>query len=99
MTGQMNKQYYVYILTNKINTVLYTGITNNLERRIFEHKSKYFKGFTAKYNVNKLVYYEIYSDIYEAIQREKQIKSGSRQKKIDLIQSLNPKWKDLVDDM
>ena len=95
----MNKQYYVYILTNKINTVLYTGITNNLERRIFEHKSKYFKGFTAKYNVNKLVYYEIYSDIYEAIQREKQIKSGSRQKKIDLIQSLNPKWKDLVDDM
>ena len=95
----MNKQYYVYILTNKINTVLYTGITNNLERRIFEHKSKCFKGFTAKYNVNKLVYFEIYSDIYEAIQREKQIKNGSRQKKIDLIQSLNPLWKDLADDM
>jgi len=91
--------YYVYILTNKMNTVLYTGITNNLERRIFEHKLKYFKGFTAKYNVNKLVYFEIYSDIYEAIQREKQIKNGSRQKKIDLIQSLNPRWKDLADDM
>ena len=82
-----------------MNTVLYTGITNNLERRIFEHKLKYFKGFTAKYNVNKLVYFEIYSDIYEAIQREKQIKNGSRQKKIDLIQSLNPRWKDLADDM
>ena len=67
----MNNNYYVYILTNKMNTVLYTGITNNLERRIFEHKSKCFKGFTAKYNVNKLVYFEIYSDIYEAIQREK----------------------------
>lgn len=95
----MNNNYYVYILTNKMNTVLYTGITNNLERRIFEHKSKCFKGFTAKYNVNKLVYFEIYSDIYEAIQREKQIKNGSRQKKIDLIQSLNPRWKDLADDM
>ena len=95
----MNNNYYVYILTNKMNTVLYTGITNNLERRIFEHKSKCFKGFTAKYNVNKLVYFEIYSDIYEAIQREKQIKNGSRQKKIDLIQSLNPLWKDLADDM
>jgi putative endonuclease len=82
-----------------MNTVLYTGITNNLEKRIFEHKSKYFKGFTDKYNVNKLVYYEIYYDIYEAIQREKQIKNGSRQKKIDLIQSLNPRWKDLADDM
>ena len=99
MTGQMNKDYYVYILTNKINTVLYTGITNNLERRIYEHKLKYFKGFTAKYNVTKLVYFEIYSDIYEAIQREKQIKNGSRQKKLDLVQRMNPRWKDLADDM
>lgn len=96
---KMNNNYYVYILTNKMNTVLYTGITNNVEKRIFEHKSKCFKGFTAKYNVNKLVYFETYSDIYEAIQREKQIKNGSRQKKIDLIQSLNPRWKDLADDM
>ena len=79
------KQFYVYILTNKNNTVLYTGVTSNLECRIWEHKHKIYKGFTARYNVDKLVYYEIHYDSYEAIAREKQIKAGSRKKKIDLI--------------
>ena len=91
------KQFYVYILTNKNNTVLYTGVTSNLECRIWEHKHKIYKGFTAKYNVDKLVYYEIHYDSYEAIAREKQIKAGSRKKKIDLINAQNPEWKDLAD--
>ena len=88
-------QCYVYIMTNKHNTVLYTGVTNDLIRRVYEHKEKLVKGFTKKYNVNKLVYYEIADEIYYAIEREKQIKGGSRQKKIDLILSMNPEWKDL----
>ncbi len=87
--------YYVYIITNKNNTVLYTGITNNLERRIYEHKNKLLKSFSSKYNLNKLVYCEITSDINSAIEREKKIKSGSRKKKIELINSINPQWKDL----
>ena len=91
------KQYFVYIMTNKINTTLYTGVTNNLSRRVFEHKNKLVEGFTKKYNLDKLVYYELYTDIYEAIGREKQIKSGSRAKKIKLIKAMNPKWKDLYD--
>ena len=93
----MNKQYFVYILTNKHNEVLYTGITNNLKRRIYEHREKLVSGFTKKYNVSKLVYYEIYQDSENAILREKQIKAGSRQKKIDLINSTNRKWLDLYD--
>lgn len=90
-----DRQYCVYILTNARHTVLYTGVTNNLQRHILEHKNKTGSIFTQKYNVNKLVYYEIGDDINVAIAREKQIKGGSRQKKIDLINSLNPEWKDL----
>jgi putative endonuclease len=93
----MKEKYFVYILTNKNNTVLYTGVTNNLLRRVWEHKNKIHKGFTEKYNCNKLVWFEAYDDIYNAIKREKQIKSGSRKKKIDLINSLNPLWLDLYD--
>lgn len=92
----MDKTYYVYILTNKYNTVLYTGVTNDLERRMKEHRSPENRGFTAMYNVHKLVYYETFDDVVEAIAREKQIKSGSRQKKIDLIVAFNPWWKDLM---
>ncbi len=87
--------YYVYILTNWCNKVLYTGITNNLERRLYEHKNKLVKGFTEKYNVNKLVYFDSTNDVRVAISREKQIKGWRRHKKIDLIESVNPKWKDL----
>ncbi|MEK7618412.1 MAG: GIY-YIG nuclease family protein [Patescibacteria group bacterium] len=89
------KQYYVYIMTNYANTVLYTGVTNDLIRRGYEHKNKIVKGFTTKYNVNKLVYYEATENIESAILREKQIKAGSRQKKIDLINKSNPEWEDL----
>jgi putative endonuclease len=88
--------YYVYILTNKYNNVLYTGVTNNLIRRMYEHKNKQFKGFTSKYNVNKLVYYDYTENIESAISREKQIKGWSRQKKINLINSINPTWVDLT---
>ena len=89
--------YYVYILTNQKNTVLYTGITNNLEKRIEEHKNKINpKSFTAKYNVHKLVFYETTTDILSAIAREKQIKAGSRAKKITLIENMNPSWEDLA---
>ncbi|MEO0685451.1 MAG: GIY-YIG nuclease family protein [Cyanobacteria bacterium J06649_11] len=93
----MSKQYYVYIITNQYNTVLYTGVTNDLIRRVYEHKEKVIAGFTKKYNVNKLVYYEIFTDINTAITRDKQIKAGSRQKKIDLINSMNSQWCDLYD--
>ena len=82
-------------MTNKRNTVLYTGVTNNLIRRVYEHKEKMIDGFTKKYNITKLVYYEVLEDIEAAISREKQIKSGSRQKKIDLINNFNRQWKDL----
>jgi len=89
------KSYYVYIITNKNNTVLYTGITNSLKRRIWEHKTKLIDGFTKRYNVEKLVYYEAFNNPQDAIKREKQIKAGSRKKKIELINSLNNKWEDL----
>ena len=82
-------------MTNKSNSVIYAGVTNNLVRRIYEHKNKLIKGFTSKYNVNKLVYFEETNDITEAIKREKQIKGGSRQDKIAIITSSNPDWKDL----
>ena len=89
--------YYVYILTNKTNTVLYTGITGDLRKRIAEHKEKENPtSFTAKYNVNKLVYYEETADVISAIEREKQIKAGNRKKKIELIELFNPKWIDLA---
>ena len=88
--------YYVYIMTNKMNTVLYTGVTNDLMRRVYEHKNKLdIKSFTARYNVNKFVYYETTNSIQSAIEREKQIKAGSRKKKEDLIKEFNPDWKDL----
>ena len=93
----MNKTYFVYILTNKRNRVLYTGITGNIEYRMLQHKNKQFWGFTEKYNVNKLVYYEIFSNPYDAIKREKHIKRWPRQKKIDLINKSNPNWEDLYD--
>jgi putative endonuclease len=91
----MQKQFYVYILTNFTNTVLYTGVTNDLVRRVYEHKNKLVKGFTKKYNVDKLVYFEATEDVLSAITREKQIKAGSRQKKIDLVNNFNQDWKDL----
>lgn len=93
------KIYYVYIMTNRHNTVLYVGVTNNIFRRGLEHKSnqEYHKSsFTRKYNVNKLVYFEEFHDINEALAREKQIKAGSRQKKIELINKFNSQWKDLL---
>ncbi|MFN8381043.1 MAG: GIY-YIG nuclease family protein [Anaerolineales bacterium] len=88
----------IYIMTNKYNKVLYTGVTSNLLRRVTEHKEKIVEGFTSKYNVTKLVYYEEYFTTEEAMAREKQIKGGSRQKKLDLIKSKNPEWKDLYDE-
>lgn len=91
------KQYYVYIMTNKSHT-LYTGVTNNLERRVEEHKSKSISGFTSKYNVTQLVYYEEGNDVNVAIAREKQIKGWLRVKKIALIESINPEWRDLSED-
>jgi putative endonuclease len=87
-------QYFVYIMTNKSGT-LYTGVTNNLERRIYEHQHHLVKGFTKKYNIEKLVYFEETNDIHAAISREKQIKGWLRKKKIALIESMNPGWKDL----
>jgi len=91
------KDYFVYIMTNKTNRVIYTGITNSLIRRTYEHKNKLIDGFTKKYNVDKLVYFEQFSDPENAILREKQIKAGSRQKKINLIIKDNPTFKDLYD--
>ncbi len=91
----MSKQYYVYFLTNERNTVIYTGVTNDLIRRVYEHKGKSVRGFTKKYNVSKLVYYEVFDSIEQAILREKQIKGGSRAKKIALINGMNPRWEDL----
>ncbi|KKQ92440.1 MAG: Excinuclease ABC subunit C [Microgenomates group bacterium GW2011_GWC1_39_7b] len=82
-------------MVNRSNSVIYTGVTNNLVRRVYEHKNKLHQGFTYKYNVNKLVYYEIFEDANEAIKREKQIKAGSRQKKIELIVLSNPSYQDL----
>jgi len=94
---KMDKQYCIYIMTNKNNSVLYTGITSDLKKRVYEHKAKLSNGFTKKYNANKLVYYEIFNDAYNAIIREKQLKAGSRQKKLDLINRMNPAWGDLYD--
>ena len=91
----MDKTYYVYIMSNRWRTVLYTGVTNNIRRRAAEHKGKVNKGFTVRYNVDRLVYFEIYDDINRAIAREKQIKAGSRAKKMLLIKTLNPSFQDL----
>lgn len=91
------KQYYLYIITNYTNSVLYIGITKDLRRRIYQHKNKVMPGFSSKYNINKLVYFEMGSDIESIILREKQLKSGSRLKKISLITKFNPNWNDLGD--
>ena len=91
----MNKQYFVYILTNKTNRVIYIGMTDNLERRIYEHKNKLVEGFSKKYNLHKLVYYEITDDVNSAIRREKQLKNWHRDWKINLVNQFNPEWEDL----
>lgn len=90
--------YYIYILSNWNNKVLYVGMTNDLERRLYEHINKLIEGFTKKYNLNKLVYYEETSDVNSAIQREKEIKKWRREKKNNLIEKMNPKWEDLSKD-
>jgi len=88
-------QYFVYILTNKSNKVLYIGVTNDLERRMYEHKNKMLNGFTKRYNLTKLVYFEVTSDVRSAIEREKQLKNWHRDWKINLISQFNPDWEDL----
>ena len=90
---------YIYIMTNSVNTVLYTGMTSDLKKRIWQHKEKIADSFTKRYNVTKLVYYEVFEDIRTAIEREKQIKGGSRQKKIDLVNGFNSGWHDLYDEI
>ena len=94
MTARQDKRYYVYILTNGKRT-LYVGVTNDLARRVYEHKNKLIDGFTKNYNLTYLAYYDETADIIAAIEREKQIKGWRRSKKIELIESVNPKWKDL----
>lgn len=91
----MNHNYYVYMMTNKNHAVLYTGVTNDLNRRHYEHENKISEGFTKKYNATKLVYFEHFSNIIDAIAREKQIKGWKRAKKDALIETLNPAWRDL----
>ena len=91
----MDKTYYVYLLTNWNNKVMYVGVTSNLERRVYEHKNKLIEGFTEKYNVNKLVYFATTNDVMAAIEREKQIKKWRREKKNQLVIGMNPEWKDL----
>jgi len=96
---QEKKNAYVYILSNDRGNVLYIGSTAEIRKRIYLHKKRLIAGFTKKYNVHKRVYYEVGDNIHSAIAREKQIKGGSRQKKIDLINSLNPEWKDLYEEI
>lgn len=95
----MNHHYYIYMMTNKSHAVLYTGVTNNLSRRYYEHQNKLLEGFTKTYNVTKLVYFEYFTDITYAIAREKQIKGWKRAKKDALIEILNPEWRDLSSDL
>ena len=93
------KQYFVYILFSERNGTLYVGVTNDLKRRIYEHKNKIFKGFTEKYGVDKLGYFEVFESIESAILREKQLKGGNRKQKLALIESINPNWIDLYDEI
>lgn len=95
----MDKQYYVYIMANDTNTVTYTGVTSDLRKRVYEHQNKLVEGFTNRYNIRKLVYYEVLDDATSAIAREKQIKGGSRLKKIELIHNTNKEWRDLYDEI
>jgi len=94
-----DKQYYVYILTNKSNNVLYIGVTNNLERRMFEHENKLIEGFSKKYNLTKLIYFEMTEDAESAIRREKQLKNWHRDWKMNLINQFNPEWSNLSEDI
>jgi putative endonuclease len=95
----MDKQYYVYILTNPAGSVLYTGVTNDLKRRVFQHKNKLAEGFTKKYHVDTLVYYAVCGSVEGAILEEKRIKAGSRQKKLDMINAFNRTWHDLYEEL
>ena len=94
-----NRQYYVYIMGNKSDTVFYTGVTNDLLKRVTDHKEKKNEGFTKHYRISKLLYYEVCENVEGAILREKQIKAGSRQKKIDMIRSMNSGWNDLFEEL
>jgi len=94
-----NEKSWVYILTNRNNTVLYTGVTSNLQKRIYEHKIKIYEGFAAKYNCDKLVYVQEFTEINQAIEYEKKIKGGNRARKEKLINNQNPDWNDLSEDM
>ena len=89
------KQYCVYLLSNKNKTVIYTGMTSNLIKRLYQHKTKRYKGFTSRYNCDRLVYYEVYTEVQLAIQRKKQLKAGNRKRKEQLINQENPNWDDL----
>jgi putative endonuclease len=91
----MGKTFFVHIMTNPRKTVLYTGVTSNLPRRVYEHKEKLVPGFASRYNVTDLVYYEVAETAEAAIAREKQLKAGSRRRKIEVIKSMNPSWRDL----
>lgn len=91
--------YYVYMVTNKAATVLYTGVTNSIQRRLYEHREKIGEGFTKRYGVRRLVYYEMYANVRDALEREKQIKSGSQRRKLDLVNDFNPRWRDLYEDL
>ena len=95
----MTRQFYVYIMTNPRKTVLYTGVTNNLVRRVWQHRNGRGGKFTAKYHCTQLVLYENFYDPYNAITREKQIKAGSRSSKVELIEAMNPEWWDLYEDL
>jgi putative endonuclease len=95
----LHRSYFVYIMSNRTRTVLYTGVTNDLTRRVLEHKEKLTEGFSKRYNVTRLVYYEVFDDVNSAIAREKQIKAGSRKKKIDLVSGMNEEWCDLYNDL
>ena len=95
----MEKNGYIYFLASQNNQAIYVGVTSDLKKRIYEHKQKFVDGFTKQYNINKLVYYEVFSSITDAILREKQIKGGSRKKKTDLIRSANSTFKDLYDEI
>ena len=90
------RNYYVYIMSNESNSTIYIGITNNINRRIYEHKNKLIEGFTKRYNITKLVYLEETGDVYAAISREKQLKGWTRKRKNELIESINPQWNDLT---
>jgi len=93
------RQYYVYILANKTNVALYVGVTNDLKRRVYQHKHRLVRGFAARYDIDKLVYYEVFDDAENAIIREKRLKGGSRARKNRLVESMNPQWRDLYDEL